>query len=336
VVIAYFTYLLSHFFPTSHPTFSSTMDFLRFISNVFQSSSSELSPSEFSSVESESEDPLAQLAKEAEQQPFTTKKSLQKPLEHRQRALQQDQTRNQYLVFTSVPPAQHSRLSDDRRTSKNIRLLYNTETRILIAKVIPNPAHQLAIRSFDLLISLELHTMNVHHDVLPFGSTTVTVGNWKKEADCCWAPASTNLRLSFVVEVGLSESARRLALDARSWLETQSTSVKLIVTISIKRETPEIVLHRWELVSRGYSILTRSTLSARRTAFLRLSRTNDTTIVTGASYMNGTITATAQLDLSFDKIVGRHPHQTLEKDLVISEQELRNFAESIWTVQSLL
>ncbi|KAL5332410.1 hypothetical protein BJX70DRAFT_384225 [Aspergillus crustosus] len=314
------------------------MDFLRSTSNASQHSSSELSYSEFSSVESESEDPLAQLAKEVEQQPFTTNKSLEKSLECRQRALQQDQTRDQYLVFTSVPPAQSSKLSDDRsRTSKYCRFSFNAETGILIAKVIPNPAHELTIRSFDLLISLELRAMNVYHDMRPFGSTTVTAGNWKKEADCCWAPASTNTRLSFVVEVGFSESARQLALDARGWLETDSASVKLVVTISIQRESPEIILRRWELVPRGYGVLTRSSPpSARCTAFLKLSRTNNTTSITGESYMNGTTTTTTQLDLSFDKIVDRPPHQPLERDLVIPEQELRCFAENIWCEQRLL
>jgi hypothetical protein len=201
----------------------------------------------------------------------------------------------------------------------------------------PNPAHELAIRSFDSLISLELRAMNVHRDVRPFGSTTVTVGNWKKEADCCWAPASTNARLSFVVEVGLSESTRQLALDARGWLETYSSSVKLVVTISIKRENPEIIFHRWELVPRGYGVRTRSSpLSARRTAFLKLSRTNNTTSVTGESYMNGITTTTTQLDLPFDKVVNRPSYQPLERDLVIPEQELRSFAEDIWSEQSLL
>lgn len=314
------------------------MDLLRSTSNASQSSSSELSYSEFSSVESESEDPLAQLAKEVKQQLFTTNKSLQKVLEHRQKALQQDQTRDQYLVFTSVPPAQSSKLSDDRsRTSKYSRFSFNAESGILIAKVMPSPAHELAIRLFDSLISLELRVMNIHRDVRPFGSTTVMVGNWKKEADCCWAPASTNTRLSFVVEVGLSESARQLALDARGWLETYSSSVKLVVTISIKRQNPEIILHRWELVPRGYGVLTRSSpLSARRTAFLKLSRMNNTTSVTGESYMNGTTTATTQLDLPFDKVVDRPPHQPLERDLVIPEQELKSFAEDIWSEQSLV
>lgn len=45
---------------------------------------------------------------------------------------------------------------------------------------------------------------------------------------------------------------------------------------------------------------------------------------------------TTQLDLPFDKVVGRPPHQPLEKDLVIPEQELRSFAEDIWSEQSLI
>jgi hypothetical protein len=179
--------------------------------------------------------------------------------------------------------------------------------------------------------------MNVDDDVWPLGSTTVTIGNWKKEADCCWAPTSTNARLSFVVEVGLSESMRKLALDARGWLETPSSSVKLVVTISIKHDNPEINFHRWEVFPRGYGALTRSSsLSARRTAFLKLFRTNNTTSVTGESYMNDTTTTTTQLDLPFDKVVGRSPHQPLERDLVIPEQELRRFAEKIWSLQGLL
>ena len=167
--------------------------------NVSQSPSSELSSSGFLSVESESEDPLAQLAEEVKQQPFTTNKSLQQSLECCQRELQQDQTRDQYLVFTSVPLEQSSRLSNNQsQTSKYGRFFFNTETGTLLAKVVLNPACELAIRSFDLLISLKLHAMNIHHDVRPLDSTTVTVGNWKKEAD---------YRAEFVVEVGLLESA---------------------------------------------------------------------------------------------------------------------------------
>lgn len=114
------------------------MGSLRSTSNASRSSSSELSHSENSSVEFEFGDPLTQLSKEVEQQPFTTNTSLQTSLERLRQALEQDQTRDQYLVFTSVAPVQASRLSDERsRTSKYCRFSFNTETGILIAKAIP-------------------------------------------------------------------------------------------------------------------------------------------------------------------------------------------------------
>ncbi|KAJ5226216.1 hypothetical protein N7468_007441 [Penicillium chermesinum] len=313
------------------------MDPLRSTSNVLQPSgplSSESSP-----FDTKPEDPLVQLANEVEQHPFTTGKSLQRSMEYRRQALYEDRTRDQYLVFTSVPAAQACRLSDERsETSKYCRLFFNTKTGTLIAKVRPENVYELAIRSFDMLVFYALHAMNVHDDVVASGSVTVDVGNWTMEADSCFAPASGNLDLSFCMVIGLSESERKLALHARGWLETYSSSVKVVVTISLKREYPDIILYRWELVApRGYGVLPRSSrLLARPTAFVQISRTDDTTSVTGASYTNGRTTTTTQLDLPFEKVVGRPPHGPLERDLVIPEQELRKFAEQIWRAQDLL
>ncbi|RDW69033.1 uncharacterized protein DSM5745_08793 [Aspergillus mulundensis] len=275
-------------------------------------------------------DPLAQLAKEVKQEPFTTSQNLRKSLEQRHRDLLQDRTRDQYLAFSSVTPAQSHEISDDQsRESKFCRFSFNTETGILVAKVMPSRAHGLAIRSFDFLISLELLAMNVYDDMRPFGSTTVTVGNWTKEADSCWAPASTDTKLSFVVEVGLSESSRRLALDACGWLE-RHTSVKLVATISLNGETSEITLRQWERVSRS------SSPSASCTTSLKIFRTSNTTVITGESSYNGVTTTTNQLQLPFEKIVGHPSRQPLERDLVIPAQKLIVFAEKIWSEQGLL
>ncbi|CAG8919150.1 unnamed protein product [Penicillium salamii] len=340
LVSAYFIYLPSqcslHF--TSHPTFSSTMDSLRSTSNTSQSSVSELSYSGFLPVEYESGDPLMQLVKEVEQEPFTTEESLQESLEDRQQALQHNETQNQYLVFTSVPSIQASRLSDERsRTSKYCRFFFNAETGILIAKIMPNFVHDFAIRSFEKVIDFELHTIQVHRHIRSFGSATTKIGNWTKEADACWAPVETDARLSFVVEIGLPESTQHLALDAHGWLESDSPSVNLVVTISIKRNTPEILLRQWELGPRQSGVVKRSSpRSAHCTSFLKLSRTNNTTSVTGESYIDGITTTTTHLDLPFNKIVNRPPRQPPERDLVIPEQELRSFAEDIWSEQGLL
>ncbi|KAL2814947.1 hypothetical protein BJX63DRAFT_420556 [Aspergillus granulosus] len=301
-----------------------------------QSSSLEYS---FSSVASESKHPLAQLAKEVKQQPFTTNIRLQRLLERRRQELEQDQTRDQFLVFTSVPPAQAFKLSDYRsRTSKYCRFTFNTETGVLIAKVIPSAAHHAAAGLFHDIITCEKFAMNLRRELMSLGSTTVRIGNWTKEANCCWAPRplSKNLSLSFVVEIGLSESMPHLALDARGWLETPS-SVNLVVTIAIHHDHPEIILQQWELPTRRSHIVTRSSpILAHRTAFIKLSRINNITSVTGESYMNGTTTNITQMDLPFNKILNRPPNPPLERDFVISAQELRDFAEVVWGMQELL
>jgi hypothetical protein len=51
--------------------------------------------------------------------------------------------------------------------------------------------------------------MGVFDEFIPLAS-----GNWAKEPDACWAAESTD-DLTVVLEVGTSESALRLAIDAR-------------------------------------------------------------------------------------------------------------------------
>lgn len=283
------------------------------------------------------DDPHLQLLAEITPQEFTTSQGLRKSLERRRQALQEDRTRDQYIAFTSVPQAQSAKLSDDRsQSSKYCRFFFNTATGTLIAKIMPHPAHEAMIREFDYLILADLCAMNVRRDLLPLGSTTTTIGNWTKEADSSWTPSLTSLKLSFVVEIGLSESARHLALDTHGWLEANSSSIKVVVTISIRHDHPEIIFNRWELTDREGPSTRSHSLSAHRTAVLKLSRQNNTTTITGEAHTVGTTTTTTQLTLPFDKIMGRPPSQALERDLVISAQELKCLAETIWTVQRLI
>ncbi|GIJ84339.1 hypothetical protein Asppvi_003179 [Aspergillus pseudoviridinutans] len=264
-------------------------------------------------------DAAAQLVQGLPHRPFTSSQGLHRTLDSRREALAQDKSREQYLVYTAVPPEVHSNITDDgSRTSKYCRFSYNETTRTLIAKVKASPEEDLAARSFDVLIGLELHSMGVDWDVDPLGSTTVTIGSWKKEADCSWGPVQFNTELNFVVIVSLSESARYLALDARAWLETPTSSVKLVVTIGINRANPEVTMQCWE-------IFTGSFPAARPSATIRLYRNNNTTSIAGG-----------QLVLPFDKVVGRQPTRAIERDIVISEQILQNYAKSIWIRQGFL
>ncbi|GIK02455.1 hypothetical protein Aspvir_006511 [Aspergillus viridinutans] len=134
-------------------------------------------------------DAAAQLVEGLPHRPFTSSQGLHRTLDSRREALAQDKSREEYLVFTGVPPGVHSRLIDDRsRTSKYCRFSYSETTGTLIAKVKASPEDDLAARSFDLLIGFELNSMGVLEEVDPIGTATVTIGSWKREADCSWGP----------------------------------------------------------------------------------------------------------------------------------------------------
>lgn len=161
-----------------------------------------LLPADLSTELSSVEYPFTQLAKESEQREFTSHASLEEALERRKQALEQDQTREQYVVFTSVSRTDADRLSDDSsRASKYCRFSWNTKNGTLIAKVIPNTGHEVAIRHFERLISYKLLAIGIDDEVDSLGSTRVTTGCWTKEADCAFAPTSANI--SFVMEIGL-------------------------------------------------------------------------------------------------------------------------------------
>ncbi|PTU20048.1 hypothetical protein P175DRAFT_0264353 [Aspergillus ochraceoroseus IBT 24754] len=72
----------------------------------------------------------------------------------------------------------------------------------------------------------EVAAMQLQDEIRSLGSSTVQIGNWIKEADESWAPPPPappllpGIQSQLSWRVGLWESASRLALDARGWLET--------------------------------------------------------------------------------------------------------------------
>lgn len=272
-----------------------------------------------------SPDPLEELDG-LELLPFTGIKSLQKRLNDRRDALQKDTTHAQFLVFSSVPASIASYLSDDScRVSKFARLSYNLTTQTLIIKVMPFPEHGLASRSVYDYIREEIVAMNLQDEIEPLGGATVQIGNWKKEADECWAPSQHATQLSLVLEIGLSESASKLTMDAHGWLETAGSTIKVVLTMTISRNNPQITIRHWERGPRLYNITTRQLpLSAFCKDEITITHTNNITTVSG------------DLTLPFEGIVGRVPNGPLERDFFISRQKLRQIAERVWRKQSVI
>lgn len=60
---------------------------------------------------------------------------------------------------------------------------------------------------------------------------------------------------------------------------------------------------------------------------IKLSQANNTTSITREDVAQDTTAAALQLDLAFYKVVGRPALGPLERDLIVSEEELKMFAE---------
>ncbi|RLL97508.1 hypothetical protein CFD26_107011 [Aspergillus turcosus] len=80
--------------------------------------------------------------------------------------------------------------------------------------------------------------------------------------DRCKVATGHDFRLNAIVWIQvsikdvtrLSESTADLALDARGWLESPSSTIKLVVAIVVNRTQPELVFCRWELYPRNYHL----------------------------------------------------------------------------------
>jgi hypothetical protein len=128
-----------------------------------------------------------------------------------------------------------------------------------------------------------------------------------------------------ILEIGLTESARRLALDARGWLETTGSTIEVAITMKIDRNNPHITIRYWERGPRLSHIATcQSPMSARCMDEITITRVNNTTTVSG------------DLTVPFQKVLGRNPTVPLERDFLIPRQKLQRIAEKVWRKQGFI
>jgi hypothetical protein len=160
----------------------------------------------------------------------------------------------------------------------------------------------------------EIDAIDLDDELDVHGATRVSIGSWKKEADCCWAPALDNIQPTLVLEIGLSESFRRLRIDARGWLETKGSSVNAVILIKISRDEPRITVQYWGLSPRQYTIATRAS-PALASCAQEITISHDSNVTTG----------TGDLTLPFEEVVGRarNPSTTQERGFVIHQKKTR-------------
>jgi hypothetical protein len=185
-----------------------------------------------------------------------------------------------------------------------------------------SPEHESIIGSLTFFLSLQIANMGLFAELDLLGTTKVRYRNFHKRPDACIGPVgSTPVILNFVIEVGVSESSPRLAINAEKWLLLPGSAVQIAVTVEASRTRPEIVICCWECVS------TRSnTQSAVCTQRVTISYTNNTTAVT------------EPITLPFQKVVGRpiDPSRPQEQNFVLTANDLAVVAEKVWRRQNFI
>ncbi|KAL4784101.1 hypothetical protein BJX76DRAFT_367850 [Aspergillus varians] len=223
--------------------------------------------------------------------------------------------------------------SDSNRPLKSAKFSYNFLTKLLIIKM-PGLAHETLTGLFKAMIDKQLVTMGVFDELVPRASPMAVMGNWAKEPNACWAPESTD-DLSVVLEVGASESAPQLAIDARGWLETPGTTVKICITIDLGPEN-NLTIDMWRLGRRVYTVSSRNLPSpAIRMQHVKILHGETGPEIHGWKIDQSTgAIPTHEIRLDFTTFVGRPAVTDFEQDIVIDRNRLIKFANKFWCHQA--
>ncbi|KAJ5129546.1 uncharacterized protein N7515_005585 [Penicillium bovifimosum] len=233
-----------------------------------------------------------------------------------------------YLRFTNVPPA-----VADKFSRCNTRQMFNPSTRYMIIKLLSG-AHETAARGLDGAMGHDIYNMGLGKAIRPLGSKTIHGVFCRKEADAAYGPAQPVPGRSpkwptVVVEVGVSESYRKLRADADWWLTNSKGDVKLVVLVSISRTTPNV---RFETVALNPTVDSLRLQRPRYAPYIRQTITASRNANEPNSQIS--IRPSVPLTIPFEELLC-HPPVPPEGDIQISPHRLEEISEHVWAEQGL-
>lgn len=135
----------------------------------------------------------------------------------------------------------------------------------------------------------------------------------------------------------LLESADRLEIDAREWLENDNSTINIVLTCVINRnhQAPKMMVRKYELAddkSSRRAFVQRAVYNG----VIELTRSNGTTQIIGKDLVANTTTSTlsdTNLTLSVEKVIGHQPASCSERNVVITGFTLQKICERMWNRQ---
>jgi hypothetical protein len=184
----------------------------------------------------------------------------------------------------------------------------------------PGRPHDVASRYIQNQIYYKLKQMNCDNELCFTGASDTHMSTVIKQPDESIGPEDADY-LTLTVETGVSESARKLARDARTWLEDPSSHVAQVITIKVSQAIKQITIHLWTRVPEEHSPKQRAEIEQEVKVTME----------------GEDIIASNELRISFHKILERPPRNgTAEKDLVLSQRELEGMARKVWKKLGML
>ncbi|CAI7645829.1 unnamed protein product [Penicillium glandicola] len=229
-----------------------------------------------------------------------------------------------YIRFTNIPPA-----IADKFSLRSSRQMFNRSTRYMIIKLLTG-AHETATWYLGLAVQNEIDNMGLDESIRLLGSKTIQGLFCRKEADASFGPTQPVLGRNpkwptVVIEVGVSESYRKLRVDAEWWLINSRGDVKLAIIVSISRKTPNI---KFETVALDPTV---NSLRLQRPRYVpKIQQT--ITASRDANTSNITITPAVPLTIGFEALFCRQPVPP-EHDIELSPDRLERISKNVWGEQ---
>lgn len=192
---------------------------------------------------------------------------------------------------------------------------YDVQLQLLLIKM-PPTAHGIATGVFGTILMDALEPMGMKWSLCPLGDSKHIAEMGAKKPDQAWIPlrvprGQSRTWPTLVLEVGLSETKAKLQRDVRFWHHASEGRVKVILTIHINRNRPEISIEKWE---------TGANNRCKRIQRIVMSkRERGTTCVAGGP-----------LVIDFAKLFLRQPDLPKEQDISIGDEDLDRLARFIW------
>lgn len=162
---------------------------------------------------------------------------------------------NQWLVVLDLTKDAIERLGSHENGLRGVPYRFQYEGTAGIIKIIPGYAHEYCTADFSTAINDQLAAMGIARNDRSWGGGTLystPYSNRGKEADQIFTPFNRRPSggiidwPSLVIETGVSESYKKLQVDASWWFENSHGRVRIVILIILNKNY--VRWEKWQLV----------------------------------------------------------------------------------------